>query len=428
MMILTIILSAGFVYITVNGSVVPPGSVPMKLVNHAGSPIELFWVDIYSHIGDLVKQTPKPLRNSTSTQINSYDTHKFVVKSLDPKKNSSAEFVKGPKEEDFIVTSDPETNELKVIQKVKNSEIMEKINLAASMCQKNYTAGSEFSSCVANEIMEDVARLSDSKTTMATYSDLMASRLRNYTCADDTMPSTEPSSSYQVVIDETEYTLGIFLNMTNAKIWKVDNFITEEECGVLIEHGRSRLTRATVAAEDGSSVLSKARQANQASYNLHKHNPETDPLWNLFQRVLGVTNVHTGMNLKPPGQEDFTIIQYNVEDQYTPHCDGTCDNSMHIPTGRVATAVLYCKVADKGGSTTFTKADVFVKPTVGTATFFSYMGPDGRMDDGYTEHSGCPVLEGEKWITTVWMRDGVDDAHPWTSYDPNGVKMLDGVE
>jgi len=56
------------------------------------------------------------------------------------------------------------------------------------------------------------------------------------------------------------------------------------------------------------------------------------------------------------------------------------------------------------------------------------MGPDGRMDDGYTEHSGCPVLEGEKWITTVWMRDGVDDAHPWTSYDPNGVKMLDGVE
>ena len=34
-------------------------------------------------------------------------------------------------------------------------------------------------------------------------------------------------------------------------------------------------------------------------------------------------------------------------------------------------------------------------------------GSDGRMDDGYTEHSGCPVLEGEKWITTVWMRDGV---------------------
>ena len=32
-----------------------------------------------------------------------------------------------------------------------------------------------------------------------------------------------------------------------------------------------------------------------------------------------------------------------------PHCDGSCDHSKHKPTGRVATAVLYCKVADKGG-------------------------------------------------------------------------------
>lgn len=27
-----------------------------------------------------------------------------------------------------------------------------------------------------------------------------------------------------------------------------------------------------------------------------------------------------------------------------PHCDGDCDNSPHVKTGRVATAVLYCQV------------------------------------------------------------------------------------
>ena len=57
-----------------------------------------------------------------------------------------------------------------------------------------------------------------------------------------------------------------------------------------------------------------------------------------------MTNHHTGYNLKPDGQEDFTIIQYNVDDQYTPHCDGQCDNAVYNPGGRVATAVLYCKV------------------------------------------------------------------------------------
>ena len=35
------------------------------------------------------------------------------------------------------------------------------------------------------------------------------------------------------------------------------------------------------------------------------------------------------------------------------------------------------------------------------------------------------LLLGEKWITTVWMREGVDDEHPWSEYDPNGVKMID---
>ena len=66
----------------------------------------------------------------------------------------------------------------------------------------------------------------------------------------------------------------------------------------------------------------------------------------------------------------------------------------------LCTYINYCycvtllQAAERGGATTFTKSDIFVVPKRGQATFFSYKGPDGRMDDGYTEHSGCPVLEG----------------------------------
>ena len=42
-------------------------------------------------------------------------------------------------------------------------------------------------------------------------------------------------------------------------------------------------------------------------------------------------------------------------------------------------------------------------PKRGQATFFSYKGPDGRMDDGYTEHSGCPVLEGACVVVCVLL-------------------------
>ncbi len=39
------------------------------------------------------------------------------------------------------------------------------------------------------------------------------------------------------------------------------------------------------------------------------------------------------------------------------------------------------------------------------------------MDSGFTEHSGCPVYEGEKKIVTQWIRLGVDNDNPWDSFN-----------
>jgi len=47
------------------------------------------------------------------------------------------------------------------------------------------------------------------------------------------------------------------------------------------------------------------------------------------------------------------------------------------------------------------------------------LGPWGI---GLTEHSGCPVYEGEKKIVTQWIRLGVDDENPWDSFNTLGVK------
>jgi hypothetical protein len=60
------------------------------------------------------------------------------------------------------------------------------------------------------------------------------------------------------------------------------------------------------------------------------------------------------------------------------------------------------------------------------ATFFSYIDPDTmKMDDGFTEHSGCPVVEGEKKIVTQWVRLGVDYENPWNSFNTLGIKYSD---
>jgi hypothetical protein len=81
-------------------------------------------------------------------------------------------------------------------------------------------------------------------------------------------------------------------------------------------------------------------------------------------------------------------------------------------------------VADEGGGTTFSKADVFIKPKRGTAVFFSYRGRDGFVDDGYSAHSGCPVVAGEKVIATAWLREGVSTAKPWFLHNHEGVPQV----
>mmetsp|Transcript_2652 Transcript_2652/g.3626 ORF Transcript_2652/g.3626 Transcript_2652/m.3626 type:complete len:463 (+) Transcript_2652:61-1449(+) len=412
-------------------AVAPIGSIPMKVTNNAGSAIEFFWVNTFEgkKKGEetLVPQNKKPLRNSSISTINSYNTHRFRVKFVDKSRTEEVDFVKGPAAEKVIITYDKESKQLKVKQITKFDEIMENISKGTEKC--SHLRGDAFSECLSEDVAEEITQLSESKSTMVTYRDLMASRLRNYTCADETMETSTPIKTYTKVLQNKKYVVDVLLDAPHSKIWLVDDFISPEECEVFFEHGSTRLARATVAGEDGSSEISIHRRANQASYDFKlKDHPEEDPLWPLFNRVLDMVNYHAGYNLQPEGQEYFTIIQYNKDDEYTPHCDGSCDNNEYIKAGRVATAVLYCQVPEVGGATTFTKADIFVKPRAGMATFFSYKGPDGRMDDGYTEHSGCPVIEGEKWITTAWLREGVSAEDTSDNYDPEGIRILTADE
>eukprot|EP00428_Durinskia_dybowskii_P068397 CAMPEP_0170393890 /NCGR_PEP_ID=MMETSP0117_2-20130122/20965_1 /TAXON_ID=400756 /ORGANISM="Durinskia baltica, Strain CSIRO CS-38" /LENGTH=419 /DNA_ID=CAMNT_0010650121 /DNA_START=212 /DNA_END=1471 /DNA_ORIENTATION=+ len=398
-----------------------------------------------------------PIRHTDTYPLHSYHGHQFIFRLSPHVAGVEARFRKGKDAEELIITYDARRkilsahpaktitnirNKIKLMQeKAANlpstkavtqqprqinatSDVMQTVRDATAFCQN--LRGKEFSLCMASNIIDDINKLTEAKTQLTQFRNNMSWRLRNYTCADDNMPSSDPIYSYTTsMADIKDLTVDVLLNKTHSKIWKVDNFVTDAECDILMKHGKPLLRRATVAGEDGSSVVSENRKANQAAYNMHKQNPHSDPLWGLFQRVLEMTNHHTGYDLKPPGQEDFTIIQYNPDDQYTPHCDGSCDNSQHISTGRVATAVLYCQAANRGGATSFTKSDIFVVPKRGSATFFSYKGADGRMDDGYTEHSGCPVLEGEKWITTVWMREGVSESQPWHLSDPTGIRIMD---
>jgi prolyl 4-hydroxylase len=57
-----------------------------------------------------------------------------------------------------------------------------------------------------------------------------------------------------------------------------------------------------------------------------------------------------------------------------------------------------------GGGTTFPDVKLEVAPVKGNAVFFSY---ERAHPVSRTLHGGAPVVEGEKWVATKWLREGV---------------------
>ena len=127
------------------------------------------------------------------------------------------------------------------------------------------------------------------------------------------------------------------------------------------------------------------------------------------------------------GQEPVNAVYYKDDgDQYRPHCDGECHGGRYELGSRVATGLVYCTVAERGGYTLFTRSGIKVVPKPRSLLFFGYFFNGSArvgdaMDDGWTEHTGCPLRVGKKWIATMWYREGVTAEKDWAYWSRFGA-------
>ena len=384
----------------------------VQVVNLAGKSIELYWV---SSQGEETKLSGEPIRNGTASLMNSFDKHKFLVR-YEVDNGYEGRFTKGPSHEiafvtfvddEMLVSLTPVATNQQLLdwatllgedegkydasyiapKWVRELEPLQRMEFAVQQCEEMKEHDHDaFNKCFIDVASEDFDILMRKKDSVLKSRDVMSSRLRNYTCADDSMTTSLPLYSKTIHALDSTYTMNVLMDMPRSKIWTIPGFITDDECRILKEVGGPKLARATVADEDGQSIVSENRKAQQARYKGINDTEfgEDDPLFPLYQKVFNVTNEFAQYSLHTDGQEGFMLIQYNKEDQYTPHCDGDCDDNQYVTGGRVATCVLYCDAPIRGGATTFTKADIFVKPQKGMATFFSYKGDDSPSSLIYT--------------------------------------------
>ncbi len=179
-----------------------------------------------------------------------------------------------------------------------------------------------------------------------------------------------------------------------------ENFLSPEECETLIERSREKLRRSTVIdPESGEKHIIDNRSSDGCFFKLNE-----DPfIQTLDERIAEL------MNWPLEHGEGIQILRYPVGAEYRPHFDyfppEHPGSAKHMAKGgqRVATLVMYLNNVPSGGETQFPSIHLSVTPRQGSATYFAYLNSHGQVDPA-TLHAGTPVLAGEKWIATKWMR------------------------
>jgi len=422
-------------------------------VNDYISRVEVYWVHPDTREGFLMSSPD--IMSGADFNLNSYIGHEFEIREKPSAKTGLCKsedqtcrnsFVKVSQNFDQVVTvrDDFEVKFLddKLRAKMKATSLVgacrEKAKIRLERAGNN-TADIQNSlnylvECVEGEVTESLSKATEEINFQAKIRTNMAELMENYTCFDTNLNTTEPlrKETWRSKRDKRYREVQVLFDRPASKIMFVKNFISQNECDAMNEAAEADLHKATVADGKGGSEFSEHRKAMQAGITVNWEKERSgDNIAILSRRVYDFTNHVLGLDIKENGQEDLMSIQYfgrgvndTAPDRYTPHCDGDCTGKPHKSGTRMATMVMYCTIPEVGGHTNFRNAGVHVRPMHGGAVFFSYIDPETKITDkGFTEHSGCPVLKGEKKIVTQWIRLGVDDDNPWNSFNSLGIKI-----
>jgi 2OG-Fe(II) oxygenase superfamily len=390
----------------------------IHFVNNAEH-VEVYWIHPTTHVGHLHKR----LAPHDIARISSYEGHEFELRDascfvgtcrraiLNVSTPSDDIMMVATLQQDWtiMVTSDTPSQGIQRCRQDATDDITALLDCIRPMLEYKFQRDHDY-----------IRALEEARQRTAFY-------LENYTCADEALGTTPPLQTIHWEdrnsnsSSNTLYNVDIHHNRSTAQIHVIPDFVSSQECSHLMSAAASRYNIATAA---GSSHYS--RRAQDAAVETPWDQPD-HPLTQLSQRIYDYANHVLGLHLHHAGQDMLTAIRYTPTlDRYMPHCDakGVCssEEKTHVHGERVATMILYCQVPKRGGATNFQQLDIKVAPKLHQAIFFSYLQPTTlRMDAGMTQHSGCPVLEGEKVIVTQWLRLGVSQEWDFTKVTSKDV-------
>jgi prolyl 4-hydroxylase len=194
--------------------------------------------------------------------------------------------------------------------------------------------------------------------------------------------------------------VSVLLAMRHPRVVVFGGLLSDAECDELVAAASPRMTRSeTVVNETGGNEVNSARTSDGMFFG----RCELPICERIEQRIAAL------VRWPLVNGEGLQVLHYRPGAEYKPHHDyfdpAQPGMAAVLRRGgqRVGTLVMYLNTPERGGGTLFTDVQLEVAPIKGNAVFFSYDRPHAVTR---TLHAGAPVLAGEKWVATKWLREG----------------------
>ncbi|KAK8963395.1 hypothetical protein KSP40_PGU013546 [Platanthera guangdongensis] len=189
-------------------------------------------------------------------------------------------------------------------------------------------------------------------------------------------------------------------------------FLSQKECEYLIELAKPHMVKSSVV--DSATGKSKDSRVRISSGMFLKRGMDKT-IHAIEKRIADYTFIPVDQG------EGLQILHYEGQ-KYEPHFDYFLDDFNIKNDGQRIATLMYLSDVEDGGETVFPAAKVnssslpgyndlsecgkkglSVKPRMGDALLFWSLRPDATPDPS-SLHDGCPVIKGNKWSSTKWMR------------------------
>ena len=273
-----------------------------------------------------------------------------------------------------------------------------------AQAQSGFSAQSVLDGMLAAGWQEDVAIEAMESTLRDHLAQQPAGQQAKPAAAQELPPASsvpEPNlADNPLFVDTGDRRVAVLATMSKPRIVVFGDLLSSDECDALVAAARPRMARSlTVANATGGEEVN----ADRTSDGMFFQRGESEVVRRIETRIARLLGwpVENG--------EGLQVLHYRPGTEYKPHYDYFDPAQPGTPTilkrggQRVGTLVIYLNEPEKGGGTVFPDVGFEVAPKRGNAVFFSY---DRAHASTKTLHGGSPVLAGEKWIATKWLREG----------------------